>query len=349
MRRDPDATGIYKRGEVYWLAFQRNRKRSFVSLETGDYSEAIERAREMRSNPELNDGGLLKHEIPRFIAWKLKAEEFSRQTAHNSQLFLDHLPRIIGNKAPFQVTPAQAAQFYTTLRARMTESSAQTYVAHARSFFQWCVETEHLCRSNPFADMEMPELIPVARKEFCTPDLRDKLLNECPRDDLRFILFCGFHTAMRRNEIVEARPAWFDLRQKIVTIRKISPADAERTGLDPFDLKDREERTIPLSKAFAAFLKQWLNPEADYCLDPKGRRGKSRYRYDFIRFFREYMTAQKCPWVTPHTMRRTFGSIQASKGTSIYLIAQWLGDDIETTRKHYGHLIPAHKTLEKGL
>jgi len=350
--KDSAARGIYKRGKFYWLAQQRNRKRVFVSLETEDFAIAVQRAQEIRDRPELNAGGLLEAEIARFIAYKIQKGDFVRDTADNSKNFLAHLPRIIGNLAPFQVGGPEVTLFYNTLRMRMTESSAQTYVAHARSFFRWCHKTARLCDKNPFDSLDLPKLISVAKKEFCLPELRDKLITECPRDDLRFVLYCGFHAGLRRKEICEARPSWFHVHgslKPILHIKKISKEDATRTGLDFFDLKDREERSIPLSGEFTTFLKGWINPDADYVLGMGKRRRKNRYRFDLRRPFEDYMKSQGCPWVTFHTMRRTFGSIQASKGTSIYLIASWLGDDVETTTKHYAHLIPAHDTLEAGL
>jgi integrase len=304
---------------------------------------AVTRAKDIRQSPELNSGGLLNAEIERFLAYKLAACEFVRQTAHNSRLFLKHLPKVLGDIAPAKVSADDAQMFYDTLRARMKEGSAQTYVAHARSFFRWAVDVAHLCRTNPFDSVKMPELVVVARKQFCTSKQRDQLLKNCQRDDLKFVLYCGFHAGLRRNEIVEARPSWFDLTHKLLNISKVSPETAAKTGLDPFDLKDQEERTVPLSKDFVKFLKGWLNSDDDYCLAPGKRRGKSRYRYDFIRFFRESMDAQGWPWVTPHTMRRTFGSLQATKGTSLLIIAQWLGDDYDTARKHYGHLAPGSR------
>lgn len=342
--------GIYKRGSVYWLRQQRNHKRVAISLETGDFAEAIQKANEIRDRPELNEGGLIEAEIARYLDHKFEKGEFTRNTKHNAEQFLAHLPRIIGNVAPHRVTLADAKRFYDALKARkMAESSAQTYVAHARSFFRWAVDVARSCEKNPFDGLELPELVQVARKEFCRPELRDKLINECTREDLKFILFCGFDEGLRRNEIVEARPSWFDLDNRLLTITKIDARMAEAMGLDPFDLKDKEERTIPLSKPFTAFLKGWLNRDDDYCLDPGGRRGVSRYRYDPRRFFEDYMTAKKCEWVTFHTMRRTFASIQATNGTPIYTIAKWIGDDVETTQRHYGHLIPDHDLLDKGL
>lgn len=348
-KRDADRVGIYRRGKIYWLAQQRANKRVYVSLGTDDLHIATERAKEIREAPELNQGGKLQAEIERYLAHKERVREFSRQTRANAAGFLSHLPKICGNMPLHQFAGHDAKRLYETLRARMTESSAQTYVAHARSFFRWAVEVAHLCRENPFDKLDMPDLIPIARKEFCRPILRDKLIEECPREDLRFVLFCGFHAGLRRNEICEARPSWFDLTHRLLNIAKISPEMAKVTGLDPFDLKDREERTVPLSKAFTAFLKGWLNPENDYCLAPGKRRGSSRYRYDFRRFFDDYMESQKCGWVTAHTMRRTFASIQATRGTSIYLISKWLGDDVKTAQRHYGHLIPEHKAFEKGI
>ncbi len=185
-------------------------------------------------------------------------------------------------------------------------------------------------------------------QNLCSIEQRDKLLKECPRDDLRFVLFCGFHLGLRRNEIVEARPQWFNLSTKLATVMILENDDAEARELDPFLPKGAKERSIPLSKAFTEFLTGWLDPRWDYCLDPDGRRGLSVYRYDPRRPFEEYVAAQKLPWVTFHTMRRTFGSIAATKGASLYHIANWLGDDYRTTADHYAHLIPQSYSVGSG-
>ena len=44
MPTDPASKGIYKRGRIYWLAYQKDHKRTLVSLETSDYAEANLRA-----------------------------------------------------------------------------------------------------------------------------------------------------------------------------------------------------------------------------------------------------------------------------------------------------------------
>ena len=80
---------------------------------------------------------------------------------------------------------------------------------------------------------------------FCSLALRDRLIRECPREDLKFILYCGFHAGLRKLAIIEARPFWFDLDAGLLHLRK-TPT---------IRFKDREERTVPLTQEFKTFLK----------------------------------------------------------------------------------------------
>jgi hypothetical protein len=48
--------GIYLRGNVYWLAIQRNGKRHFITLETTDPAEAVRRAEAMQDYVNLESG-----------------------------------------------------------------------------------------------------------------------------------------------------------------------------------------------------------------------------------------------------------------------------------------------------
>jgi integrase len=47
-------------------------------------------------------------------------------------------------------------------------------------------------------------------------------------------------------------------------------------------------------------------------------------------------------WVTFKVFRATWASLNAQRGVPMDLIAAGLGDDLETTRKHYAHLSPEH-------
>ena len=78
-------------------------------------------------------------------------------------------------------------------------------------------------------------------------------------------------------------------------------------------------------------------------------KGRSIYRYDFSRPFADYMREKNCPWVTPHVMRHTFASVLASRGVSIYLIAEWMGDGVGVVQRHYARLLPTHAEIERML
>ena len=59
--------GIYRRGSRYWFARQIEKKRHWISLETSDPAEAIERARKIREEAMLEPGTVLIHAVDRYV------------------------------------------------------------------------------------------------------------------------------------------------------------------------------------------------------------------------------------------------------------------------------------------
>ena len=302
--------------------------------------------------PHLNQGATLTDKSKRWIQWSKERRGITEKTEENAINSIRRLAQVIGDIPPNQFNASLAQKFFDTIKSSSTETTARSYVAYCASFFRWCVEDARLTTANPFSKLKLPRFTPPARKSFIESKLRDKLCrvaetgSENPknkwevRKDVAFMLYAGFHAGMRRNEIQNARPEWFDLKRKLITIRKITPQMAKSIGLDAFDLKDREERSIPLSDKFLNFLKDYPM-DGDYMLAPNVRRGRAIYRYDIRRPFKDFVTSQGCKWLTIHDMRRTFASLLASSGkVSIHEIARWIGDDIRTTENHYAHLIP---------
>jgi integrase len=62
--------------------------------------------------------------------------------------------------------------------------------------------------------------------------------------ELKVILSCGFHAGMRKDEIVQARPGWFDIKLSTIHI----------TQSETWKPKDKDKRTIPLMAEFGRFL-----------------------------------------------------------------------------------------------
>jgi hypothetical protein len=70
---------------------------------------------------------------------------------------------------------------------------------------------------------------------------------------------------MRKLEIVEAVPEWFNLAARIVEIRATAT----------FRPKDRDARTVPLTNQFAGFLKEY-GLRSPYVLQPDELDGAQR-------------------------------------------------------------------------
>ena len=335
MKRTP-STGIYKRGNLYWLNFQKKGKRHFIALETSDYTVAVTRALEIRTNPELTAGNPFEHEIEAFIAHKVRQNEFTAASASSREYVLSAFGKKTG-LAPAQVRTQDIKAYYDNVLDTQCVSTANTYLGHLHSFFQWTTKTAHITRRNPCDGIQKAREQGAKVKDFCTFEQRDKLIAECEREDLKFVLFCGFHAGLRKNEIIEATPLWFDLEAGLLRLRK-TPT---------MNFKDREERTVPLTREFIEFLKGYGH-RAPFMLAPTVEHGKNRYRYDFIRYFRTYVAAQGMPWVTPHIMRHTFASLLASRGVSLFKIAKWLGDDPRVVESRYAKIIPNDPDIERA-
>jgi integrase len=220
-----------------------------------------------------------------------------------------------------------------------------SYVFHLRAFYRWLVKKNRM-HENPAEKVELGKVELVVRKNFESAVTVRALIDSAADDDMRFIYYCGFHAGMRKLEIIEARPDWFRLgdgtRRGIVNIHR-TPT---------FSVKDRDERTVPLSSEFEGFLRKFLAQlpaDAEFVMQPKKQHGKAKYRYDFRAPFAEHMRAMKVK-CTPHDMRRTFVSLKIIEDSSlIFKLAKWTGTNVKTLQAHYAHLLADDEDIEVGL
>lgn len=339
-RRSKPNRGIRLHGATYELNFQRNGVRQFVNLETNDFAEAIRRAEEVRKNPELMSSDLLANEIERFVSYKKRQGEYTEQTIRSKQTKLSLMRKALPEGATAAtVSVAQLQSWHDDMvESGIHSSTIHGYLMSARAFFVWAINVAKLRRRNPIDGLNIVKLEKRARKDFCSYELRDQLIRNCQDDELKLILLCGFHIGMRFNEIVEAVPWWFDIEHMRTMLRK-------HPGIS---FKDNEERTVPMTRELAAFLRRYGLREP-YMVAPNAKKGKWIYRYDFRAKFMAYMREQGAPkWLTPHTMRHTFASLLVSSGESIYKVAVWMGDNVKTVQDHYGHLAPDEGGIEKA-
>jgi integrase len=331
--------GLYRRGKTYWLNFQKDGKRRFITLETDDPLEAVRRASEMRAFEFPDQPTAMSRAIDDYLAEKRRLNIYSKATARVHGAALREFAERVEGRPLDAISERLAGEHYAALQARASETTAQIHMRALRAFFNWCV-SEKLCRVSPLKGVRLAKIDQPARVKFCTKVERDALLKAATTDDLRFILLCGFDGGMRKNEIIEARVGWFDLKGGAVHLQ----------NTPTFRLKDREARTVPITKRFATFLRKYLKGRAagDFALRPEVKHGKGTYRYDFHRPYNDFMVAQEMRWVTAHVMRHTFASLLVQAGVSIYKVARWMGDGVAVVEKHYGHLAPKDADIERA-
>jgi integrase len=327
--------GLYRRKNgLYGFAKQVGGVRTVKSLGTRDLAEAIRLATEMSGSPLKPGSESVADLVAPYLLHKQQLKRYTAASVDSKRHVLNKFARFAQCR-PDEVSRANVQAFYNAQRADgLSDDTAASYLATIRAFFRWCVDVRRLVRENPCAGLHLARVSQKARKNFCTPEQVDALIGDCPRDDLRFVLLCGFHAGMRKQEIIEAKAEWFDVRNRQIHLRK-------HVGIE---FKDREERSLPMTDRLAEFLKHYGMREP-YMLRPEVEKGKSIYRYDFDRPLQDYVKSKGLPWVTAHTMRHTFASLLASAGESIFNIAVWLGDDVRVVQKHYAKLLPVTRDL----
>ena len=189
--------------------------------------EAVQRAREILDAPELQPARSFRAEVERFLKHKYETNRYSKMSADSKRSCLNLFADSVKNIPPTNVTGYQCKAFYNAAKARIAASTAESYMFTLRSFFNWCAK-ENLCRRNPVLDVQLDRIDRKGRTRFADFDLAQRLIEDALTDDLRYVLFAGFHVGMRKLEIVEAVPEWFNLSARTVEIRASKGIDIYR-------------------------------------------------------------------------------------------------------------------------
>jgi integrase len=216
-------------------------------------------------------------------------------------------------------------------------STVAAYIFSVHKFFDWLISQRIVSGPNPAAGVILPRHRKPFRKVFVSCATVKMLISECEDQELKYCLYCGFHAGLRFNEVVMSRPEWFSLPEALLNV----------TRSEDWDTKDHDDRTIPLTDDFLAFLRVY-GLRVPFMIAPhKKVGGRHRYRFDFKRKFMNYVRS-KGVHMCFHDCRRTFASLHATAGTSIYKVAKWLGDDVDVVQRHYGFLCPADPEINRA-
>lgn len=326
--------GLWQKGNHFYWRTQKDGKRVNYALGTTDRTEALEKIFAYQQRPDLLNAGVWEHEVRLYLSTAMAQGRISRFFAPSRLAVLLAFGRSRNIGHPREVTGPTAQAWYDEKKAS-NPNTAKSYISHLSAFYAWLIE-EKKVHENPAKEVKMDRTRTKARTRFVPAAKVQKILASVEDPEMLFVLYCGFEAGMRKNEIIEARPEWFDLPGKAIHL----------TVTPTFEPKGRDNRTIPLKASFKAFLESYGKP-SPYMIRPEVERGEGRYRTEFKKPFLRIMKDNGVPWATMHTMRHSFASNLVSAGVSIYKVAKWLGDTVQTTEDHYGHLAPQDSDIER--
>ena len=338
-----------KGSKFYWYRWSQAGRRYAISLKTESLDEAIKQAKEIKSGqvtPVWEQG------LPDNLATKLVDEYVSKaqarakkplrpRTAAKREYALKRILRDMGVTNISQITPQSIQEWLRSLEKKGNGKDTQrTYAMILRTFLGYLVKSKAIF-PGVLKGFDLPQGEASGRKNWVKAKDVARVISESKDPELTFILLCGFHAGLRRNEIANAKVGWFDLEAGLLHVQN----DPE----SGFILKDRENRSIQLTNEFKAFLPGFLEGKdaKEYALRATKKPGQTRdYRCDFRGLVYNHFKRLGVT-CTIHDMRRSFASNQASSGQSIYIVAKWLGDGVQVVERSYGHLSPSAGDINK--
>lgn len=329
--------GLWRKGNYYYYRKMVGGQRTVYALGAVSENEALSAILRLQRQPAVIAPASWEHEVRAYVDNRIARRRLSRTFIHGRLSILLRFAQDYAINHPQEVSTALVQRYYHDLKKRVKDNTAVSYIFTLRSFFGHLVEAKKLAH-NPARGVALDRIVAHYNHRFAEKDLVTRLIKNCRRPDLRFVLLCGFDAGLRRLEIDQAPAEWFR-SNGVVHVHNSST----------YETKDGDDRLIPLTKRFQAFLKTF-GRHSPFMLHPEEPAGLWKYRWDFRRPFGEYMEAQGHGWITPQTMRHSFASNRIAGGVDIYKVAKWLGDGVDVVQRHYGHLAPRRdKDIEKGV
>lgn len=303
---------------------------AMISLGTKDESEAMTelvRLRGLEMVAGRPDARMLREWVSIYLDERRRVGRHQKETSKQMEASLKAMSDFFGNCYPDRVDRPRVMAWYASLQEGRTHGTVHRYMRYARAFFYWLVERKAVS-DNPAAKLRLPVVVQSKRDKFCTRAERDLIVSTV-EGEIKFVVMCGFYLGMRIKEIVSTRWRWFEDGHIMIF------------SDDEFRTKTGKARMVPYHPVFRAYLAGLERGKGDqWVLRPDQQPGKGRLRWDPRVPFEKLMRDCGVPWVTPHTMRHTFGSLHAMAGTPELKIRRWMGITQATLDKHYAGLSP---------
>ena len=303
-------------------AAQRKRYEILEKDGAGKYKPKKERAKDKRTFREL---------AKTYLDW---AEHNKKSWDVDKYRYYKHLDKSLGSKPLPAITPFMLEKLKRNLVEKgLSPASVKHCLVLIRQMFNKAAAWGLYSGPNPIKQVKLPKLN-NRRLRFLTheeaADMLDELEQESPQAHL--LALVSLHTGMRLGEITALRWRDLDFSHGIIHIRESKPGPTEEASMTP-TVKEallawRDEHASPTDLVFKGKNGQKLReaPEAfEKAVAGLGLNEGVESAVDKVVF---------------HTLRHTFASWLASRGTPLNTIKELMRHRTIAMTERYSHLLP---------
>ncbi|WP_368220548.1 tyrosine-type recombinase/integrase [Anaerotruncus rubiinfantis] len=243
------------------------------------------------------------------------------------------------------ITPA-IIQEYFNAHNYLAQSNLKRHRGILHSIFEQAINND-LCYKNPVQDISYKSSKPEVIKQAYTQEQSLKAQNYAQSHDDGLFVYLVLNTGLRRSEALGLIWKDIDFKEKTVSVFRaitpdtVSPKDGE--------LKSKtSRRVIPVSDGFIEYLERIQKPDGFVLGDETTFCTIDAFDWRYKKFMTQMSRELSIPYLSPHELRHSYGSVLYERGVDIYTISKVMGHaDISITAKIYVH--STANSLRKGL
>ncbi|MBN4046783.1 site-specific integrase [bacterium AH-315-P07] len=192
--------------------------------------------------------------------------------------------------------------------------------------------------SNPFDDVEPYRIPKQLDRDYLDTEQIDTLLcaakeykdqetfRAMERDNIYLAVALMALAGLRKREVSFARWEWIDWDEKIIVV----------DSHEEFTTKNGRARVISINSKLGEILEGYRREKGYILESTRQNTNKTEYRLDFKKGFKKVCDMADIQ-TNPHALRHSFASRHAVAGTSLHVIAGWLGHSTTWMTQQYAH------------
>lgn len=333
----------------------RSRKRTTGETAEGPAGEFFVKWKNARTAPSAV--ATVNDLLDDYVAWK-GADHLRKKRAprliKNIQSALREVRAHFGPLTPDAVNFGYVESYIERRRKMEKEGGGAGFVgdrtisielAYLRSALKRAVKTETFAGKIPF--IELPEGTSRSRERILTPDERKRLVaavaDEATAKHVRAFVVIGLKTGQRGQHIRHLRWEHVDFVRGVLWFRKSNPHAAKNKSCEDVLMGAPLAALLHGMKATALtpYVIEYVATKKDGGLVRNAKVGdKARPLGTLKRAWKSLLKRADITGLNVHDLRRSFTSNAADEGAEIKEIADFMGVDVKTLRKHYAFSSP---------